>query len=45
MKVRRRLKTTAHLFVFVSMKDVMHRMWQCLKTVCRIIAVLSFFVV
>ena len=45
MKVRRRLKTTAHLFVLFLMNDVMHRMSQCLKIMCRDAVILLFFAV
>ena len=45
MKVRRRLKTPAHLFVLFLMKDVMHHMSQCMKIMCRDAVILLLFAV
>ena len=45
MKVRRRLKTPAHLFVLFLMKDVMHHMEQCVKIMCLDVVVLPLFAI
>lgn len=45
MKVRRRLKTTAYLFVLFLMNDVMHHMSQCMKIMCRDAVILLLFAV